>query len=62
VSKVNAVIEGWVTAGGVPVLLAVGDEYDDTHPLVQSRPDLFTEPKRAPGRPVGSKNKPTSDG
>lgn len=56
-SKVNALIDGWVVAEGVPTLLAVGDEFDETHPLVQTRPDLFSEPKRAPGRPLGSRNK-----
>lgn len=60
-SKVNAKIDGWVTADSVPVLLAAGDEYDESHPLVQARPDLFTEPKRAPGRPLGVKNR-TSGG
>jgi hypothetical protein len=56
VSKVTAVIDGWVNATGVPVLLEVGDEYEDSHPLVQSRPELFTEPRRGPGRPPGSKS------
>jgi hypothetical protein len=58
VSKVTATYSGFVGLDGVPVLLNDGDEYDETHPLVQRRPDLFTEPRRAPGRPPGAKNKP----
>lgn len=63
-SKVNATYDGYVGVDGVPVLLSAGDEYDSEHPLVQSRPELFTEPKRSPGRPLGSRNKDTraSDG
>ncbi len=60
-SKVNAKIDGFVGVDGVPVLLAVGDEYDDSHPLVAAHPDLFTEPKRSPGRPLGSRNKDKDD-
>ena len=61
--KVQATYSGFVGVDGVPVLLGVGDEYDDSHPLVQARPDLFTEPRRSPGRPLGSKNKDkASDG
>lgn len=56
-SKVNAKVSGFVGLNGVPVLLTSGDEYDDQHPLVLARPDLFTEPRRAPGRPLGSRNK-----
>lgn len=43
-SKVHATYSGFVGLDGVPVLLNDGDEYDDGHPLVQARPDLFTEP------------------
>lgn len=57
-SKVFSKVDGFVGVDGVPVLLAVGDEYDASHPLAQARPEMFTEPKRAPGRPVGSRNKP----
>lgn len=56
-SKVYATYSGFVGFDGVPVLLADGAEYDDTHPLVQAHPELFTEPRRSPGRPLGSKNK-----
>jgi hypothetical protein len=57
VSKVYAIYSGFVGLDGVPVLLTDGAEYDDSHPLVQARPELFTEPRRSPGRPAGSKNK-----
>jgi hypothetical protein len=56
-SKVTATYDGYVGVEGVPVLVTSGDEYDSEHPLVQNRPELFTEPRRAPGRPLGSRNK-----
>lgn len=43
-SKVNATFGGFVGHEGVPVLLAVGDEYEADHPLVMARPELFTKP------------------
>lgn len=60
-SMVKSLIDGFVGLDGVPVLLAVGDEYDTEHPLVQQHPYMFTEPKRAPGRPLGSRNKSADD-
>jgi hypothetical protein len=60
-STVKALIDGFVGLNGVPVLLAVGDEYDSEHPMVQTHPHMFTEPKRAPGRPLGSKNRGSDD-
>lgn len=52
---------GFIGVGGVPVLLAEGDEYDGDHDLVKARPELFDEvpepaPKQRPvlGRPKGS--------
>lgn len=60
-SKVNATMSGFVGHEGVPVWVNEGDEYDENHPLVVANPDKFTEPKRSPGRPPGSKNKPASD-
>lgn len=57
-SKVTATYTGWVGLNGMPVLLSEGAEYDDDHPLVQAMPQHFTEPRRAPGRPLGSRNKP----
>lgn len=60
-SKVNATYGGFVGLNGVPVLLADGDEYDENHPLVQAHPHMFTEPRRSPGRPLGSKNKGADD-
>lgn len=60
-SMVKSLIDGFVGLNGVPVLLAVGDEYDSEHPLVQNHPQMFTEPRRAPGRPLGSKNKNADD-
>lgn len=60
--KVQSKYSGFVGVDGVPVLVHEGEDYDSEHPLVQARPDLFTEPKRAPGRPLGSKNKSASDG
>lgn len=60
-SKVNAIYSGFVGLNGVPVLLGEGDEYDDSHPMVQAHPQHFTEPRRSPGRPLGSKNKPSTD-
>lgn len=60
-STVKALIDGFVGLDGVPVLLAVGDEYDSEHPMVQQHPHMFTEPKRAPGRPLGSKNRGSDD-
>lgn len=60
-SKVNATYSGFVGLNGMPVLLHEGDDYDDTHPMVQAHPEHFTEPRRGPGRPVGSKNKSGTD-
>lgn len=60
-STVKALIDGFVGLNGVPVLLAVGDEYDTEHPMVQQHSHMFTEPRRSPGRPLGSKSKATDD-
>lgn len=60
-STVKALIDGFVGLNGVPVLLAVGDEYDNEHPMVLQHPEMFTEPRRAPGRPAGGKNKGADD-
>jgi hypothetical protein len=58
-SKVKAKISGFVAPDGVHVLLTEGEEYDTGHPLVQARPDLFTDPP-APRRPaLRSKGKVT---
>jgi len=43
-STVKAIYSGFVGHEGVPVLLNDGDDYDVEHPLVQARPELFTEP------------------
>ncbi len=47
-SKVTATYSGFVPVDGVPVQLQDGDEYEADHPLVQARPELFTEPEPAP--------------
>lgn len=60
-SKVNAIYSGFVGLDGMPVMLHEGEEYDEMHPLVQAQPQHFTEPRRSPGRPLGSKNKPATD-
>lgn len=55
---------GFIGVGGVPVLLAEGDEYDGDHGLVQARPELFDEVPEAPKRPVlsrGLKGSPKDD-
>lgn len=51
-SKVNALITGWVGYGdGGSMLLEAGQEFDETDPIVQERPDVFTEPEKpAKGR------------
>jgi len=59
--KVTSLYDGFVGLDGIPVLLATGDEYDDTHPIVAARPELFTEPRRGPGRPPAAKGKSTDD-
>lgn len=60
-STVRATYSGFVGLNGMPVLLNDGDEYDENHPMVQAHPQHFTEPRRGPGRPAGSKNKPSTD-
>lgn len=55
---------GFIGIGGVPVLLAEGDEYDGDHDLVKARPELFDEVVEVPKRPVlsrGLKGKPSDD-
>jgi hypothetical protein len=49
-SKVKALISGFVGFNGVPVLLAEGGEWDAEDPRVLARPDLFTEPPAKPKR------------
>jgi len=65
-SKVTARVTAFVGHNGVPTPLVTGDEYDENHPLVQAHPEHFTEPvvpapTRGPGRPLGSKNKSSTD-
>lgn len=36
----------WVGWSGGEAFLHVSDEYPDDHPLVQERPELFTQPAR----------------
>lgn len=43
---------GFVGLGGVPVLVADGDEYDADHPLVKARPELFDDVPEPPKRPI----------
>jgi len=49
---------------GNSVLLEPSRSYNDDDPLVQAHPDLFVDvepvvaPRRGPGRPKGSLNKP----
>lgn len=59
-STVKATMDGFVGVGGVPVLLAVGDEYDSEHPLVLQHPEMFTEPRRT-GRVPATKTKDKDD-
>lgn len=61
-STVKATFSGFIGHEGVPAWVNEGDEYDENHPLVAANPQKFTEPKRSPGRPLGSKNKPATDG
>jgi hypothetical protein len=51
-SKVTATYSGFVPVDGVPVQLQSGDEYEADHPLVQARPELFTEPEPEPVKPA----------
>jgi len=68
-SKVSALITAFVGLNGVPHPLVAGDEYDESHPLVQAHPQHFTAPPeiepppegRRLGRPPGSRNKPSTD-
>lgn len=46
-SKVRSIYDGFAGFNGVPVPLAVGDEYDSNDPLVLARPELFSEPPQA---------------
>lgn len=59
-STVKATYDGFVGHDGVPVLLVDGAEYDADHPLVQARPDLFTEPRRAPARAARTASPPAT--
>jgi len=43
-SKVRALISGFVGLNGVPIPVHEGDEWDADDALVQARPDLFSEP------------------
>jgi hypothetical protein len=45
-STVQAQIDGFVGYSGGEVRLHFGEEYPANHPLVEERPDLFTQPKR----------------
>jgi hypothetical protein len=59
VSKVDA----FVGHKGDNVWLGVGDEWPADHPVVMAHPDFFAdkpEPAKR-GRPLGSKNRPTTD-
>jgi len=64
-STVKATFNGFVGHEGVPVLLHDGDEYEADHPLVEARPELFTEPEPepelAPKRVLGRRGKPDDD-
>jgi hypothetical protein len=51
-SKVTAIIDGFVGHDGTSVPLQSGDEYDSAHPLVQAHPELFTEPEPEPVKPA----------
>ena len=60
--KVTALFGGFVGHDGVPTLLTVGEEWDAEHPVVKAHPEMFTEPKRGPGRPPATvKPKPAND-
>lgn len=61
---VKSLIDGFVNAGdGVPVLLSPGDVFEDSHPLVQSRPELFEAvPDPTPKRPILSRKPKDGDG
>ena len=60
-STVKATFSGFIGHDGVPTWVNEGDEFDENDPLVVASPDKFTEPKRSPGRPLGSKNKTAGD-
>lgn len=60
-TTVKALFDGFVGHGGIPVELHAGDEYDADDPVVTTNPDKFTEPKRGPGRPPGSKSQPKGE-
>lgn len=51
-STVKATFSGFVGLDGVPVLVHEGEVWDAGHPLVQARPELFTEPAAEPKRPT----------
>jgi hypothetical protein len=57
-STVNPLIDGWVGYGdGSSILLETGTPIDADHPVVQERPELFTQPEKpaekAPARSPG---------
>lgn len=51
-STVKATYSGFVGYKGQPVVMHEGDVWDVEHPLVQARPELFTEPVPEPKRPT----------
>lgn len=52
-SKVTVLQTTFIGTADGNVMLSGGDEYDTEHPLVKSRPELFTKPAPEPRvRPV----------
>lgn len=45
-STVRSLFHGWVPVNGVPTLISEGEEFDVDHPVVEARPDLFTQPRQ----------------